>query len=178
MTTTGTTTSSEIAPNPKHPCLRAKLSCLLWRSRFKASFDSWLHQILVIVAVLAGFAAFAIGVRWPDQGRLAGIIGAIPSVAAILALRLHCVEAANWHRRMAQEVGGLVYRLDYEGDEVAVMSRDFRKINKELEAEWTRITSKDDLSGVRVARVLAAEHGKGRDDPRRPRATADSPSDQ
>jgi hypothetical protein len=87
--------------------------------RWWASWDARWHQTLVIVAACAGFFALAAGLVWPDRGWIAGIIGAVPSLASLLIGQLHCVKAANWNTRKAQEAECMRYRLQYEGHDVA-----------------------------------------------------------
>jgi hypothetical protein len=86
--------------------------------RIRGKFDAWLHQFLVILAALGGFGALTAGLLWPNKGWIAGTIGAVPSLAAVLSLQLHCVKATNWHNRVANEMESLRHRLQFEGDDI------------------------------------------------------------
>jgi len=113
-----------------------------------------LHHLLVITATLAGFAALAAGLYWKDLGWPAGILGAVPSLAAIFALRLHCVQAAKWQRRMADGIENLRYRLEFEEDNMTSVSRDLRLLKSEMLAQWEKVTAADetmDLSSKSIA---------------------------
>jgi hypothetical protein len=105
-----------------------------------------MHQLLVILAAFSGFGALAAGLLWPDKGWIAGILGAIPSLATVLILRLHCVKAANWHNRKAHEMEGLRYRLQFERDDIVTVSKDLRAINAKLIAQWEETTAGDELT--------------------------------
>jgi len=65
------------------------------RRRF---FDASLYQLLIILAALSGFAARIAGFAF-DSAKVAGIIGAVPSVCTILIQDLHCIPAQNWRNR-------------------------------------------------------------------------------
>jgi hypothetical protein len=116
------------------------------RHRRRAVINSLMHQILVILAACAGFGALAAGLMWPDKGWIAGIMGAVPSFASVLILRLHCVRSANWHNRKAHELEGVRYRLQFEGEDIVVASREVRAIKERLLSMWERTTANDELT--------------------------------
>ena len=128
--------------------------------RRRGTFDASLHQALVILSAVAGFVSFAAGLVWRDQGWIAGIIGAIPSLATVLALRLHCVKAANLHVRKAQELESLRYRLQFEGDDVAVVSKDFREISEKATSAWELATATDELTDSSPRSSSSSKHGR------------------
>jgi hypothetical protein len=116
------------------------------RKNLRSNFlDRAMHQVLLVLAVLVGFIALAVGQIFPDAGRWAGMIGAVPSVAAILIHQLNCIKAQNWHARMADEMDGIKARLLYELppapslEEIAVLSRDLRNIKTMMTAKWETI---------------------------------------
>ena len=120
-----------------------------WR---RAKFDASLHQTLVIVAACAGFGALALGFWKEIDPRIVGVIGAIPSLASVLALRLHCVKAANWHGRKAQAAESLRYKLEFEGHDVSSLSTELRTINEQLLREWEKVTTENPIEAPPAGR--------------------------
>lgn len=142
--------------------LRQELCGLIWSSRWHGGFDALAHQSLLIVAAVSGFVSLAVGLAThngaliaPDNGALiAGILGAVPSLASLLIRQLHCVKAANWHRRRAGEVDALRLRLDYElpkepsAEALAALSSELRNIQASLRAEWESVTNNDETTNL------------------------------
>jgi hypothetical protein len=128
------------------------------RRNFRSNFvDRAMHQVLLVLAVLVGFIALAVGQIFPDAGRWAGAIGAVPSVAAILIHQLNCIKAQNWHARMANEMDGIKAKLLYELpsvpslDEIAGLSRDLRNIKTMMTAKWETIMDNQSPSSFQPA---------------------------
>jgi hypothetical protein len=128
----------------------SELSKIVRQSRFRAAFDALLHQSLVILAGVAGFCALAAGLIWSDKAWIAGILGAVPSLSSVLARQLHCVRAANWHRRRSVKVDALQHRLEYElppeptSAQIAELSEQLRSIELELMNDWEAMTRSDE----------------------------------
>jgi hypothetical protein len=124
--------------------LTKELDRLISRHDWKAGFDAFAYQVLVIVAATSGFASLLIGLAWKNAA-LAGALGLIPSVATILISQLQCVRAENWHLRMLADIKGLRYRLLFElpnppsADQVAAISRELRSTIARLTAEWEKV---------------------------------------
>jgi hypothetical protein len=125
---------------------RAELERTIEDHRRKRGLDSFLHQLLVIGAALAGFVSLWYGLYLKDA-TMAGLIGALTSVATVLSQQLHCVKAQNWHERMATEVEGIRTQLLYELksnpslDDIAPLAKQLRTLKSKMADEWERVTS-------------------------------------
>ncbi|WP_316233761.1 hypothetical protein [Bradyrhizobium sp. SZCCHNPS2010] len=137
---------AEVAHKERVDNFLAELNEAIASHRRSRRFDSGLYQFLVIGATIAGIASLAVGALLHD-GPLAGIIGALTSVATVLSQQLHCVKAQNWHDRMVAEIDGIRLQLLYEHqsspneESLAKLSNQLRNVRSKMTAEWEKITS-------------------------------------
>jgi hypothetical protein len=126
--------------------LRQELDTQIADHRRTGRFDSFVHQGLIIGAAFAGFVSLIVGLV-AKQPELAGIIGALPSIATILTQQLHCVKAQNWHARFATELAGIRTQLLYElkatasDADVAALAERKRTLEEKMTAEWEKVTT-------------------------------------
>jgi hypothetical protein len=145
------TDGADDGTNKRVKDFQAELDGTIECHRRKHRFDSRLHQFLVIGAALTGFASLGVGLYFTNNSALAGLIGALTSVATVLSQQLHCVKAQNWHERMATEVGGIRTQLLYELksnpglDDIAPLAKQLRTLKSKMADEWERVTSTEPM---------------------------------
>jgi hypothetical protein len=125
---------------------RKELDSEIASHRVKRRIDGFLHQGLIIGAALAGFVSLGVGAITKDA-TWAGVIGALTSVATILAQQLHCVKAQTWHDRIATELDGIRTQLLYElkptpsSEDVAALAKQARLFKAKMTEEWETVLS-------------------------------------
>jgi hypothetical protein len=112
--------------------LLAHLRRLSRKHMLRSCVDSSLRNALVVASAFAGFASIFIGFYLPHLGWLAGCLGAIPTVAMLVIMNLHCIKAANWHERAKTWIEGLILRLQYEQTSAVDLRLHVAKVSADL----------------------------------------------
>jgi hypothetical protein len=128
----------------------------------KRTFDAGLHQFLVIGAALSGFAALALGLlaqRDTQYAVWAGAVGALTSVATIIAQQLHCVKAVNWHDRMSVELGIIRDKFLFKfqsvpnAEQLSELTDELAKLKSRMAEAWEKITAAGPAALGRVGKA-------------------------
>lgn len=147
--------SSEQVTEERYYKFRRELERAATKHHWAAWIQGWSHHALILGAALAGFASLAIALLGGDA-KVAGLVGAIPSVATILSQQFRCVKARSWNERMETEIKGIISQLNYELqasptlDDLASLSKQWRTLQTKMRGEWESVTSSQQtlLGGV------------------------------
>jgi hypothetical protein len=112
--------------------------------------DAAMHQFLVIGAALAGFASLVVGLAAQGQHLAsvwAGALGALTSVATVLAQQLHCVRAANWHDRMVAELDNIrdqflfKFKSQPTDEQLSELADELAQLKLKMADAWAKVSA-------------------------------------